>query len=246
MNQIELKNIHKYFDGKEIIKGVDLSVQKGEIVTFIGPSGGGKSTLLRCINLLENYEEGEIYFNGQNIKDRSFSLESYRQKVGMIFQRFNLFGNMSVLENLNIGQIKVLGRSREEATEKSREMLKKVGMAEFEHQSVKRLSGGQMQRVAIARALSMDPEVILLDEPTSALDPQMVDEVLNVIRDLAQTGITLVIVTHEMRFAKDISDRIIFLKDGMLREEGTPEKIFTSPDSEEMQLFLKKYLEDRI
>lgn len=246
MNQIELKNIHKYFDGKEIIKGVDLSVQKGEIVTFIGPSGGGKSTLLRCMNLLENYEEGEIYFNGQNIKDRSFSLESYRQKVGMIFQRFNLFGNLSVLENLNIGQIKVLGRSREEASEKSREMLQKVGMAEFEHQSVKRLSGGQMQRVAIARALSMDPEVILLDEPTSALDPQMVDEVLNVIRDLAQTGITLVIVTHEMRFAKDISDRIIFLKDGMLREEGTPEKIFTAPDSEEMQLFLKKYLEDRI
>jgi len=246
MNQIELKNIHKYFDGREIIKGVDLTVQKGEILTFIGPSGGGKSTLLRCINLLEDYEEGEILFNGTNIKDRSFSLEHYRQKVGMIFQRFNLFGNLNVLENLNIGQIKVLGRTREEATAKSREMLKKVGMAEFEHQSVKRLSGGQIQRVAIARALAMDPEVILLDEPTSALDPQMVDEVLAVIRDLAQTGITLIIVTHEMRFAKDISDRIIFLKDGMLREEGPPEKIFTSPDSEEMQLFLKKYLEERI
>lgn len=246
MNQLELKNIHKYFDGKEIIKGVDLTVQKGEILTFIGPSGGGKSTLLRCINLLENYEEGDIFFNGQNIKDRNFSLEKYRQKVGMIFQRFNLFGNLNVLDNLNIGQIKVLGRSKEEATAKSKEVLKKVGMAEFEKASVKRLSGGQMQRVAIARALSMDPEVILLDEPTSALDPQMVDEVLEVIRSLADTGITLIIVTHEMRFAKEISHRIIFLKDGMLREEGTPEKIFTAPDSEEMQLFLKKYLDDRI
>ncbi len=246
MNQIELKNIHKYFDGKEIIKGVDLTVQKGEILTFIGPSGGGKSTLLRCINLLENYEEGDIFFNGENIKDRNFSLEKYRQKVGMIFQRFNLFGNLNVLDNLNIGQIKVLGRSREEAAVKSREMLLKVGMADFEKASVKRLSGGQMQRVAIARALAMDPEVILLDEPTSALDPQMVDEVLEVIRNLADTGITLIIVTHEMRFAKEISHRIIFLKDGMLREEGTPDKIFTSPDSEEMQLFLKKYLEDRI
>ncbi|MFZ2257030.1 MAG: amino acid ABC transporter ATP-binding protein [Clostridiaceae bacterium] len=246
MNQIELKNIHKYFDGKEIIKGVDLTVQKGEILTFIGPSGGGKSTLLRCINLLENYEEGEIFFNGQNIKDRNFSLEKYRQKVGMIFQRFNLFGNLNVLDNLNVGQIKVLGRSKDEATIKSKEVLAKVGMADFEKASVKRLSGGQMQRVAIARALSMDPEVILLDEPTSALDPQMVDEVLAVIRSLADTGITLIIVTHEMRFAKEISHRIIFLKDGMLREEGTPDKIFTSPDSEEMQLFLKKYLEDRI
>ncbi len=246
MNQIELKNIHKYFDGREIIKGIDLTVQKGEIVTFIGPSGGGKSTLLRCINLLENYEEGEVLFNGVNIKDREFCLEHYRQKVGMIFQRFNLFGNFNVLDNLNIGQIKVLGRSKAEAAAKSREMLRKVGMAEFESQSVKRLSGGQMQRVAIARALAMDPDVILLDEPTSALDPQMVDEVLNVIRDLAQTGITLLIVTHEMRFAKDISDRIIFLKDGMLREEGSPDKIFTSPDSDEMQQFLKKYLEDRI
>ena len=246
MNQLELKNIHKYFDGKEIIKGVDLTVQKGEILTFIGPSGGGKSTLLRCINLLENYEEGDIFFNGQNIKDRNFSLEKYRQKVGMIFQRFNLFGNLNVLDNLNIGQIKVLGRSKEEATAKSKEVLTKVGMAEFEKASVKRLSGGQMQRVAIARALSMDPEVILLDEPTSALDPQMVDEVLEVIRSLADTGITLIIVTHEMRFAKEISHRIIFLKDGMLREEGTPDKIFTSPDSEEMQLFLKKYLDDRI
>ena len=246
MNQIELKNIHKYFDGKEIIKGVDLTVQKGEILTFIGPSGGGKSTLLRCINLLENYEEGEIFLNGQNIKDRNFSLEKYRQKVGMIFQRFNLFGNLNVLDNLNVGQIKVLGRSKDEATIKSKEVLAKVGMADFEKASVKRLSGGQMQRVAIARALSMDPEVILLDEPTSALDPQMVDEVLAVIRSLADTGITLIIVTHEMRFAKEISHRIIFLKDGMLREEGTPDKIFTSPDSEEMQLFLKKYLEDRI
>ncbi len=246
MKQIELKNIHKYFDGLEIIKGIDLAVEKGEIVTFIGPSGGGKSTLLRCINLLENYEEGEILFNGEDIKGRTFSLEKYRQKVGMIFQRFNLFGNLNVLENLNVGQIKVLGRSKEEATVKSRQMLEKVGLASFEKASVSRLSGGQMQRVAIARALAMDPEVILLDEPTSALDPQMVDEVLEVIRDLAKTGITLIIVTHEMRFAREISHRIIFLKDGMLREEGIPEKIFTAPDTEEMQLFLKKYLDDRI
>ncbi len=246
MNQIELINIHKYFGDQEIIKGIDLSVEKGEIITFIGPSGGGKSTLLRCINLLENYEEGDILFNGINIKDARFSLEKYRQRVGMIFQQFNLFTNMTVLDNLMIGQVKVLGRSKEEATIKSREMLHKVGMEAYIKQSVNRLSGGQKQRVAIARTLAMDPEVLLLDEPTSALDPQMVEEVLNVIRDLAKTGITLIIVTHEMRFAKEISDRIIFLKEGMLREEGTPDKIFTAPDSEEMQMFLKKYLEDRI
>ena len=246
MNQIELINIHKYFGNQEIIKGIDLSVKKGEVLTFIGPSGGGKSTLLRCINLLENYEEGDILFNGTNIKNSRFSLKKYRQRVGMIFQQFNLFTNMTVLDNLMIGQVKVLGRSKEEATIKSREMLRKVGMEAYIKQSVNRLSGGQKQRVAIARTLAMDPEVILLDEPTSALDPQMVDEVLNVIRDLAKMGITLIIVTHEMRFAKEISDRIIFLKEGMLREEGTPDKIFTAPDSEEMQMFLKKYLEDRI
>ena len=182
MKQIVVKDIHKYFDGLEILKGIDLEIAKGEILTFIGPSGGGKSTLLRCINLLEDYEEGQILYNGKDIKENSFNLEQYRREVGMIFQRFNLFNNLNVLENLNIGQIKVLKRTKEEATVKSEQMLKKVGLEQFANQKVQRLSGGQMQRVAIARSLCMDPEVILLDEPTSALDPQMVDEVLEVIK----------------------------------------------------------------
>lgn len=243
MKQIVVKDIHKYFDGLEILKGIDLEIAKGEILTFIGPSGGGKSTLLRCINLLEDYEEGQILYNGKDIKENSFNLEQYRREVGMIFQRFNLFNNLNVLENLNIGQIKVLKRTKEEATVKSEQMLKKVGLEQFANQKVQRLSGGQMQRVAIARSLCMDPEVILLDEPTSALDPQMVDEVLEVIKDLSQTGLTLVIVTHEMRFARDISDRIAFLKDGRLLEEGPPDKIFSNPETEDMKQFLKKYLE---
>ncbi len=243
MKQIVVKDIHKYFDGLEILKGIDLEIAKGEILTFIGPSGGGKSTLLRCINLLEEYEEGQILYNGKDIKENSFNLEQYRREVGMIFQRFNLFNNLNVLENLNIGQIKVLKRTKEEATVKSEQMLKKVGLEQFANQKVQRLSGGQMQRVAIARSLCMDPEVILLDEPTSALDPQMVDEVLEVIKDLSQTGLTLVIVTHEMRFARDISDRIAFLKDGRLLEEGPPDKIFSNPETEDMKQFLKKYLE---
>lgn len=243
MSQIEIKELKKYFDGVEILKGIDLNIEKGEILTFIGPSGSGKSTLLRCINLLEEYEEGSITYNGENIKAMNFDLEHYRKEVGMIFQRFNLFNNLNVLENLNIGQIKVLHRTKEEATEKSLAMLKKVGLEQFANQKVQRLSGGQMQRVAIARSLCMDPEVILLDEPTSALDPQMVDEVLEVIKDLSKTGLTLIIVTHEMRFARDISDRIVFLKDGRLLEEGDPEKIFTYPETDEMKTFLKKYIE---
>ncbi|MFB0919219.1 MAG: amino acid ABC transporter ATP-binding protein [Clostridiaceae bacterium] len=243
MKQIVIKDLHKYFDGLEILKGIDLEIEEGEIITFIGPSGSGKSTLLRCINLLEEYEEGDILYNGNNIKEKSFNLEHYRKEVGMIFQRFNLFNNLDVLENLNIGQIKVLKRNKEEATAKSMEMLKKVGLEAFANQKVQRLSGGQMQRVAIARSLCMDPEVILLDEPTSALDPQMVDEVLEVIKDLSNSGLTLVIVTHEMRFARDISDRIAFLKDGKLLEQGSPEQIFTNPQTDEMKLFLKKYIE---
>ncbi len=243
MKQIVIRDLHKYFDGLEILKGIDLEIEKGEIITFIGPSGSGKSTLLRCINLLEEYEEGDILYNDNNIKEKSFNLEHYRREVGMIFQRFNLFNNLDVLENLNIGQIKVLKRNKEEATAKSMEMLKKVGLEAFANQKVQRLSGGQMQRVAIARSLCMDPEVILLDEPTSALDPQMVDEVLEVIKDLSNSGLTLVIVTHEMRFARDISDRIAFLRDGRLLEQGSPEQIFSNPQTEEMKLFLKKYIE---
>lgn len=237
---ISIRGLLKEFQGQKVLKGIDLDVRKGEIISFIGASGGGKSTLLRCINLLETYDGGTIEYHGRNIKDRAFSVPSYRQKVGMIFQRFNLFNNMTVLDNVNIGQIKVLGRSREEATKKSLNMLKKVGMDSFAHKDVRKLSGGQMQRVAIARALSMDPEVLLLDEPTSALDPQMVDEVLAVIREIADEGLTLLIVTHEMRFAEQVSDRTAFLKDGLIKEIGDSEKIFRNPESDDLRRFLRK------
>lgn len=236
---IKIEGLKKGYDNLEVLKGIDLSINKGETISFIGASGGGKSTLLRCINLLEEYHSGRISYKGQDIRAKDFSLSAYRQKVGMIFQRFNLFNNMSVLANVNLGQIKVLKRSKEEATRKSLEMLEKVGMADFAGKDVKLLSGGQMQRVAIARSLAMDPEVLLLDEPTSALDPQMVNEVLEVIKTIAKEGLTLVIVTHEMSFAKDISDRVIFLKEGRIHEEGSSYEIFNNPKTEALKKFLR-------
>lgn len=238
-NIIRIKGLKKGYDYLEVLKGIDLEVKKGEIISFIGASGGGKSTLLRCINLLEDYDDGVISYLGNDIKDRNFSISTYRQKVGMIFQRFNLFNNMTVLDNVNFGQIKVLKRSKEEATEKSITMLQKVGMESFKDKDIKFLSGGQMQRVAIARSLAMEPQVLLLDEPTSALDPQMVDEVLDVIGKIAKEGLTLLIVTHEMRFAKEISDRVLFLKEGRIHEEGSPEVIFKNPKTQELRNFLR-------
>lgn len=241
MSQFEIRDLHKAFENEEVLKGVSLNVERGEIVSFIGPSGGGKSTLLRCVNLLERYDTGQILYDGQNILGKGFDLERYRAEVCMIFQNFNLFDHLSVLENLNIAQVHVLGRSRQEASEKSMLMLEKVGLQDYYRADTRRLSGGQKQRVAIARALCMDPKALLLDEPTSALDPMMVDEVLNVIRDLSNEGLTLMIVTHEMRFAREISQRIAFLYQGRLLEIGSPEQIF-DPQTEQLRAFLSNYI----
>lgn len=242
MSQIEIKNLHKSFDDQQVLKGIDLKIEKGEIVSIIGSSGSGKSTLLRCINHLENYHDGEIFYEEENTKSDSFNLNKYRSEVTMIFQNFNLFNHLSVLQNCIIGQIEVLKRPQKEAISVAIENLKKVGLDDFIQSNVNQLSGGQQQRVAIARALSMNPKVLLLDEPTSALDPQMVDEVLEVIQKLAHTGITMIIVTHEMRFAKNISDRIIYMKDGVIVEDSSPDVIFSDPKHPSTKEFLIKYL----
>lgn len=242
MAQIEIKNLHKSYGENEVLKGIDLNIEEGQIVSIIGSSGSGKSTLLRCINQLEEYQGGHIYYNQQDIDKPGFNLNQYRAEVTMIFQQFNLFNHLSVIQNCMIGQMEVLKRDKDTAIQVALENLKKVGMDSFINQNVNKLSGGQQQRVAIARALSMNPKVLLLDEPTSALDPQMVDEVLEVIQKLAHTGITMVIVTHEMRFAKNISDRIIYMADGVIVEDSSPEIIFTNPNHEMTRQFLIKYL----
>ena len=216
-------------------------MDKGEVVTVIGSSGSGKSTLLRCINLLEIPDGGEIVFEGQDIRSLGNKVSKYRAKVSMVFQSFNLFNNMNVLDNCTIGQVKVLGRDKKTAQEKAMKHLKQVGMAEFANADSTRLSGGQKQRVAIARALAMDPEVLLFDEPTSALDPEMVGDVLDVMKDLAAQGLTMVIVTHEMQFAREVSDRVIFMDKGVIAEQGTPEEIFGNPKQERTQQFLSRY-----
>ncbi|WP_301203561.1 amino acid ABC transporter ATP-binding protein, partial [Faecalibaculum rodentium] len=220
---------------------VDFNVDKGEVVTVIGSSGSGKSTLLRCINLLEIPDGGEIVFEGQDIRSLGNKVSKYRAKVSMVFQSFNLFNNMNVLDNCTIGQVKVLGRDKKAAQEKAMKHLKQVGMAEFANADSTRLSGGQKQRVASARALAMDPEVLLFDEPTSALDPEMVGDVLDVMKDLAAQGLTMVIVTHEMQFAREVSDRVIFMDKGVIAEQGTPEEIFGNPKQERTQQFLSRY-----
>lgn len=242
MSQFIIKQLKKNYQNNEVLKGIDLTVDQGQIISIIGSSGSGKSTLLRCLNRLESFHEGDVIYNDTNIKDRHFNLNHYRSEVTMIFQSFNLFNHLSVLQNCIIGQIEVLRRSKKQAIDVALENLKKVGMIDYINQNVNRLSGGQQQRVAIARALSMHPKVLLLDEPTSALDPQMVDEVLEVIKDLANTGITMIIVTHEMRFAKEISDRIIYMKDGVIIEDNHPDVIFNHPSHPYTQEFLRKYL----
>ena len=239
---VEVKHLSKSFGSHEVSKDIDFSVKKGEVVCLIGSSGSGKSTLLRCINLLEKPSGGEIIYNGENILDDKHDIYKYRTKLGMVFQQFNLFNNHDVLSNCVVGQVKVLGRSREEAEKIAMKYLDIVGMSNYINAKPKQLSGGQKQRVAIARALSMEPDVILFDEPTSALDPEMVGEVLKVMKELAETGLTMLVVTHEMGFAKEVSDRVVFMNNGVIEEEGTPEQIFNNPKKERTREFLKRTL----
>lgn len=239
---IEIRHLSKFFGANEVLKDISLSVGKGEVVSIIGSSGSGKSTLLRCINLLEKPSGGEIVYNGQNILAEKHNISLYRRHLGMVFQQFNLFNNHNALSNCVVGQVEVLKRSKDEATETAMKYLCNVGMEQYIHAKPKQLSGGQKQRVAIARALSMDPDVLLFDEPTSALDPEMVGEVLKVMKDLAGSGLTMIIVTHEMEFAREVSDRVVFMDQGVIAEEGTPEQIFNNPKQERTREFLKRTL----
>ena len=240
---IEIKHLKKSYGQNEVLKDISLSVNKGEVISIIGSSGSGKSTFLRSINLLEEPTAGEILFHGQDVLAKDYNLTEYREKLGMVFQTFNLFENHNVLENAVDTQTTVLKRSREEAEKIAKENLTKVGMTEqYWKAKPKQLSGGQKQRVAIARALSVNPEAMLFDEPTSALDPEMVGEVLKTMQDLAKSGLTMIIVTHEMEFARDVSDRVIFMDKGVIAEEGTPEQIFEHPQQERTKEFLQRFL----
>ena len=238
---IEIRHLSKTFGNNVVLRDIDFSVAKGDVTCIIGASGSGKSTLLRCLNLLETPTSGEIYYHGEYISAR-VKAAKYRAKVGMVFQNFNLFYNMTVLENCVVGQMKVLKKSKEEAHESAMNYLEKVGMAPYIHAKPKQLSGGQKQRVAIARALAMEPEILLFDEPTSALDPQMVGEVLDVMKTLASEGLTMMIVTHEMAFARDVSNHVIFMAEGIIEEEGRPEQIFGNPARAATQEFLSRFM----
>ena len=239
---VTIKHLNKVFGTHEVLKDISFSVESGEVVTIIGSSGSGKSTLLRCVNLLEKPTSGEILYNGKNILDEDTNIYEYRTHLGMVFQQFNLFNNLNVLENCTVGPIKVFKKSKEEAEEIAKSFLEKVGMSAYLNARPRQLSGGQKQRVAIARALSMQPDVLLFDEPTSALDPEMVNEVLETMKSLAHTGLTMIIVTHEMEFARDVSDRVIFMDKGVIAEEGTAEQIFTNPQKERTKEFLMRVL----
>ena len=241
-NIIELSHLEKSFGGHGVLKDISLSVKRGEVISVIGSSGSGKSTMLRCINLLEKPTGGRIFFDGEDVTAKGAKLTEYRTKVGMVFQSFNLFDNMTALENCIKPQVIVLKRSREEAERIARKYIDKVGMSAYINARPAQLSGGQKQRIAIARALSMNPEVILFDEPTSALDPEMVGEVLTVMKDLAEAGYTMIVVTHEMAFAREVSDRVVFMDGGYIVEEGTPSEIFNNPRVERTREFLSHVL----
>ena len=241
-NIIEIRGLKKHFGQLEVLNDIRFGVAQGEVICLIGASGSGKSTLLRCINLLETPDAGEILVHGQDILRGRMDVNRYRARVGMVFQSFNLFGNMDVLKNCMAGQVHVLKRSKEEARQKALTLLEKVGMREFAGASPNQLSGGQKQRVAIARALCMDPEVLLFDEPTSALDPEMVGGVLEVMKGLAQEGLTMIVVTHEMAFAREVSTRVVFMDKGVIAEEGTPEDIFQHPRNPRTREFLSRYI----
>ena len=238
---IKVEHLAKTFGTNEVLKDIDFSVSSGDVISIIGASGSGKSTLLRCINLLEEATGGKILFHGKDVLAGAVNEDEYRTKVGMVFQSFNLFNNISVLDNCMIGQIKVLRRGKQESEEKAMEYLSKVGMAQYIKAKPRQLSGGQKQRVAIARALAMNPEVLLFDEPTSALDPEMVGEVLDVMKALAESGMTMLVVTHEMAFARDVSNRVIYMADGRIEEEGSPKEIFSNPKKEKTRDFLSRF-----
>ena len=242
---LQVNHLSKSFGTHEVLKDIDFTVKKGDVTSIIGASGSGKSTLLRCINLLETPSSGEILYHGKNVVGRGVNQPEYRSHVGMVFQSFNLFNNMTVLENCMVGQIKVLKRSKAEAREAAMAYLTKVGMAPYINAKPRQISGGQKQRVAIARALAMHPEVLLFDEPTSALDPEMVGEVLSVMKSLAQEGMTMLVVTHEMAFARDVSKRVIFMDSGVIAEDGAPEEIFTHPKQQRTREFLSRVLEKK-
>lgn len=239
---LEIKNIKKSFGNLEVIKDISLDIYEQEVLCIIGASGSGKSTFLRCINLLEDVDAGEIIFDGVDITSDKVDINKLRTQIGMVFQSFNLFNNKNVIENLTLAPIKILKMDKEEANRLALENLDKVGMKDFAYRSVNTLSGGQKQRVAIARALMMNPKILLFDEPTSALDPMVVGEVLNVMKQLALSGMTMVVVTHEMSFAKNVSTRVIFMADGMIVEDDSPEVIFKNPKNEKTQLFLQNFL----
>ena len=239
---IRIHHLSKTFGKNVVLRDIDFSVSSGDVTCIIGASGSGKSTLLRCLNLLETPTTGEVFYHGQDIIKSGINEAAYRAKVGMVFQSFNLFNNMTVLDNCMIGQIKVLKKKKEEAKESALSFLEKVGMAPYINAKPRQLSGGQKQRVAIARALAMEPELLLFDEPTSALDPQMVGEVLDVMKQLAREGLTMIIVTHEMAFARDVSNHVVFMADGVIAEEGEPDQIFNHPQNLKTTEFLSRFM----
>ena len=241
-NILEIRHLSKSFGTHEVLRDIDFDVKKGDVISIIGASGSGKSTLLRCINLLETPTSGEILYHGKNVTGKSVNAAKYRSHVGMVFQSFNLFNNMTVLKNCMVGQMKVLGRSKAEAQEQAMRYLEKVGMAPYVNAKPRQLSGGQKQRVAIARALAMDPEVLLFDEPTSALDPEMVGEVLEIMKELADDGMTMVVVTHEMGFAREVATRVLFMDGGNIVEQNEPKEFFANPQHPRLKDFLSKVL----
>ena len=240
---IKVNGLEKHFEGTiKALNGVDCEIHEGEVVVVIGPSGSGKSTFLRCLNLLERPTGGSVLFDGVDITDKTVDIDLHRRKMGMVFQHFNLFPNMTILKNMTLAPVKLLKKSQDEANQRAMELLDRVGLADRANAYPNQLSGGQKQRIAIVRALAMDPEVMLFDEPTSALDPEMVGEVLDVMKRLAANGMTMVVVTHEMGFAREVGDRVIFMDEGRIIEEGTPEEIFSAPKSERLKSFLNKVL----
>ena len=239
---IEVKNLKKSFGETNVLKGINTRIEKGEVVVIIGPSGSGKSTFLRCLNMLEDATEGEIYVDGEQVNKKGVDVNLVRQKMGMVFQHFNLFPHLTIMENITLAPVTLKKMTKEEAQKKAVELLKKVGLADKAQSYPAQLSGGQKQRVAIARALAMNPGIMLFDEPTSALDPEMVGEVLNVMKELAKDGMTMVIVSHEMGFAREVASRVLFIDNGNILEDGTPDKVFSHPDHERAQEFLSKIL----